>query len=187
MALKIERYRLVGDYDENEMEPDEEGEWVSYEDHEDMLYLAERRRDAVEPEKAPDWLLQARAETAEARVREAEANVEHWRGAWFEGDALRTTLQARIDELVGERRNAAAWARKAETELAEARAKLGSVGWVRDVMTRACPGWQRQFAAHAGDRWTEGDTTADEQLAWVLNRLVDRLKAQDKKTGFEEG
>ena len=120
-------------------------------------------------------------------MREVEANVEHWKAAWHEGDAIRTKLQARIDELVGERRDADARATKAETELAEARKKLGSVGWVRDVMTRACPGWQRQFAAHAGDRWTEGDTTADEQLAWVLSRLVDRIKAQDKKTGFEEG
>lgn len=185
MALKLERYDV--DWDESEMVAASDGEWVWYEDHEDLLYLAERRREAVEPEKAPDWLVQAKAEAAESKLQEAQDAARRWEEAWHEGDAVRLKLAARISEICGERRDADARARKAETELAEARKKLSSVGWVRDVMTRACPGWQRQFAAHAGDRWTEGDTTADEQLAWVLNRLVGRVRSQGRTTGFEEG
>ena len=143
----------------------------------DLLALEEERTAELERR-----LLGQASEAIEAKDR-----ARNWKQAWEEGNAIRTKLQARIDELVGERRAADARATKAETELAEARKKLSSVGWVRDVMTRACPGWQRQFAAHAGDRWTEGDTTADEQLAWVLNRLVDRVRSQGRTTGFEEG
>ena len=198
MALKIERYR-PSDY-EAEMEPDEEGEWVRYEDHEDMLYLAERRPgrqsetdDEVETLRrmlrtSADDVVRARGDAAgwKAKWDDAQDTLTRWRAAWEEGDAIRTKLQARIDEVVGERRAADARATKAETELAEARAKLGSVGWVHDEMEKACPGWKRAFVASVGDRWMEGKTTTAEQLAFVLTTLAEAARRRGAYS-FEEG
>ena len=117
------------------------------------------------------WSLERRLEAATRASVHAEEQVARWTGAWHEGDAIRTKLQARIDELVGERRAANERARAAEEALAEARTKLGTVGWMHDELARAIPHWRRAFAEHAGEYWLEGKTTAPEQLRWALDYL----------------